>query len=253
MESFLPSKNKQPTRLPVYCTSKVSRLQTSELPFIQPFPFLAKLCNTDVALLERLSVSGVGGGDGFHSRRGILRRYMRVENCEVKCVTGRRGGNRRDGESMSSFLVVPRNATRRGWPCSRKNKSVLARYQNFALLIIHPKMRGWSAFIILRCCILKFRDYLMEEKLDREWLRRRRFSILSFDQRFPYFSLILSIVEKEISILSTLTNANFPPFDRTQSRFQLEALFPSIVNFFSFFYETNRTVIAMPFIHLSIN
>lgn len=170
MESFLPSKNKQPTRLPVYCTSKVSRLQTSELPFIQPFPFLAKLCNTDVALLERLSVSGVGGGDGFHSRRGILRRYMRVENCEVKCVTGRRGGNRRDGESMSSFLVVPRNATRRGWPCSRKNKSVLARYQNFALLIIHPKMRGWSAFIILRCCILKFRDYLMEEKLDREWL-----------------------------------------------------------------------------------
>lgn len=161
----------------MYHTSKVSRLQTIELPFIQPFPFLAKLCNTDVAstLLERLSVSGVGGGDGFHSRRGILRRYMRVENCEVKCVTGRRGGNRRDGESMSSFLVVPRNATRRGWPCSRKNKSVLAWYQNFALLIIHPKMRGWSAFIILRCCILKFRDYLMEEeKLDREWFPRKR-------------------------------------------------------------------------------
>lgn len=111
-------------------TSKVSRLQTSELPFIQPFPFLAMLCNTDVAstLLERLSVSGVGGGeDGFHSRRGILRRYMRVENCEVKCVTGRRGGNRKDGESMSSFLVVTQPAeadlaagkTSRFWPVTR--------------------------------------------------------------------------------------------------------------------------------------
>lgn len=161
LESFLPSKNKHSLRGPCTLpTSKVSRLQTSELPFIQLFPFLAMLCNTDVAstLLERLSVSGVGGGeDGFHSRRGILRRYMRVENCEVKCVTGRRGGNRRDGEeSMSSFLVVTQPAE--ADLAAGKTSRFLACYQNFALLIIHPKMRGWSAFIILRCCILKFRD-----------------------------------------------------------------------------------------------
>lgn len=129
LESFLPSKNKHGLRGPCYSTNKQSVTLTNErAPLYPTIPILGH------ALQHGCSIHFAGTSVGFRGRRRRRRFPLatgnsppRVENCEVKCVTGRRGGNRRDGESMSSFLVVTQPAeadlaagkTSRFWPVTR--------------------------------------------------------------------------------------------------------------------------------------